>query len=120
MHLVGIAPPDTVEGQARAAALTAVARVETAKSADDALGHRMLGHLVGGVPVARVRHPRDREEIRGRPLVVAQDPVQSLVIVRVIKGPIVVVQVRTPEQRAGAETGGAQQKPATVTVGPVS
>ncbi len=78
---VGLAP---LAGQAVAARLSAIARIDGAEAVDQAALHGTLRDLVGRIPVGRVTHRRDVEAVAERTLRVAQHAVQLVKFLRVV------------------------------------
>src|SRR6185437_1951345 len=97
-----------IERQARATGFPAVGRVQAAEAADEPLCNGVFGYLIGGVPLSRIRHHRDGKEISGRTLVIAQDAIQAVVVIRLIERTIIVVDIPCCQHCAASQARGAQ------------
>ena len=87
-------------GQAVALRLAAIAGIERAEPADQALGDRAFRLVGGGIPQAAIIHRRQRIAVVGLASGIAQHRVQLALIVRTVPGPVIMLEFQGPHHRA--------------------
>src|SRR4051794_37306527 len=97
-------------GQRKPIGISSISRIERAVQADLAGSNCARWDLVGRIPLARIRHARDREAVLGSASAVAHYCIELTQVIRVIPRAVVGSRFSGDKQRAIADFGGGSAK----------